>query len=50
LEFAGLKKYNIPVLDPLQVTEVKAADAGLEMTGRDIVVEGLKNIVLKYIK
>jgi len=49
-EFAGLKKYNIPVLDPLLVTEVKASDAGLDMVGRDIILKGLKDIVLKNIK
>ena len=50
MEFAGLKKYHIPVLDPLQVLEVKANDAGLEMVGRDIKVEGIRNIVLKNFK
>ena len=50
LQFAGLKKYHIPVLDPLQVTEVKASDAGLDMVGRDIIVKGLKNVVLKDAK
>jgi hypothetical protein len=50
LEFAGLKKYHIPVLDPLQVTEVRATDAGLDMVGRDIIVEGIRNVVLKDVQ
>jgi hypothetical protein len=50
LQFAGIKKYHIPVLDPLQVTEVRASDAGLDMVGRDIKAEGLRNIMLKDVK
>jgi hypothetical protein len=50
LEFAGLKKYHIPVLDPLQVPEVKANDMGLDMVGRDIIAKGMRNIILKNIK
>jgi hypothetical protein len=50
LEFAGLKKYRIPVLDPLHLQEMRANLGGLDMHGWDIVATGMKNVVLKYIK
>jgi hypothetical protein len=49
-DIAGSKKYHIPVLDPLHVTEVRATDLGLDMVGRDIKAAGIRDIVLKDIR
>ena len=50
LHIAGLKKYHVPVLDPLTITEVRAKDGDLDMVGRDIKVEGIRNILLKNVR
>jgi hypothetical protein len=45
-----VKKFHIPVLDPLIVKEIRAVDGQLDMAGLDIKVEGIKKANLESIR
>jgi hypothetical protein len=45
-----LKKFHIPVLDPLIVKEIRAVDNQIDMAGLDIKVEGIKNASVESIR
>jgi hypothetical protein len=47
---SGIKKFQIPVLDPLIVKEIRAVDGQLDMVGQDIKVEGIRNAILESIR
>jgi hypothetical protein len=47
---SGLKKFQIPVLDPLTINEIRAVDTQLDMTGLDVKVEGIRNAILESIR
>jgi hypothetical protein len=47
---SGLKKFHIPVLDPLIIKEIRAVDGQLDMTGLDIKAEGIRDIILESIR
>jgi hypothetical protein len=44
---SGDPKYGIPVLDPMYVQEVSVHESGIKITGREIVIEGLRNAFLE---
>jgi hypothetical protein len=47
---SGVKKFHIPVLDPLIVKEIRAVDGQIDMAGLDIKVEGIKKAILENIR
>jgi hypothetical protein len=44
---SGDAKYGIPVLDPLYVQEIYVQESGINITARDIVMEGAKDAILE---
>ncbi|PNF31886.1 hypothetical protein B7P43_G07896 [Cryptotermes secundus] len=46
----GLKKFQIPVLDPLIVEEIRAVDGQIDMAGLNVRVEGIRNAILESIR
>jgi hypothetical protein len=47
---SGLKKFHIPVLDPLIVKEIRAVDGQIDMAAKDVRVEGIKNAIVENIR
>jgi hypothetical protein len=47
---SGLKKFHIPVLDPLIVKEIRAVDGQLDMAALEVKVEGIKSANLQSIR
>jgi hypothetical protein len=45
-----MKKFHIPVLDPLIVKEIRAVDGQIDMAALDVKVEGIKNASLESIR